>query len=267
MLYRLHGTNYDSSSSGNKALSRFISVCAVMMCILILNYATASAGNIIIGQITPPGLAIQGIQGITFDRGANPLVLDGSGKTIWRLDLHDASVISTFPLLTGPRASRSLNFDRTTGRYFTSRRFVDGDYLSTVDPLSGNVTDIGVMGFSNWLDMAIHPITGDLWLVTDCVNTECTEGQGGTLEMVNKLTGALTPVQNFGKSLGHLTALAISPQGRFFVASANSAGFSSIYEIDPTSGESTFITETGLGFISFLMDMVFDSSTNRLYTE
>jgi hypothetical protein len=42
-------------------------------------------------------------------------------------------------------------------------------------------------------------------------------------------------------------------------------GFSRIYELDPISGESTFITETGLGYLSILMDMAFDPSTNRLY--
>jgi len=121
------------------------------------------------------------------------------------------------------------------------------------------------MGTFNFLDMALHPITGDLWLVNDCANIGCTVAGGGSLWTVNKLTGTATPVQTFGTSLGQLTALAISPEGKFFVASFSSSGFSSIYEIDPITGKSTFITDTGLASLSILNDMAFNPSTNRLY--
>lgn len=226
----------------------------------IFNPSIASAGSIVIGQINPPGLTAGGITGITFDGAANPLVIDGFGRTIWRLNLHDASVISTFPLTTEEVNTRSLDFDVTTGRYFTSRRFAAGDYLSTVDPHSRIVTDLGVMGSFNFLDMAINPRTGDLWLVNDCANIACTLAGGGSLWTVDKLTGTATPVQTFGTSLGQLTALAISPEGRFFVASS-----SSIYEIDPITGQSTLVTNTGLAPLSLFTDMAFDPSTNRLY--
>src|SRR5882724_4790736 len=101
-------------SSMNKALSGFIPLYAAVVCILLLSHSMASAGAITIGQITPAGLAPQGIRGITFDGEANPLVLDGSGRTIWRLDLQDASVISTFPLTFVGDAS-GLAFDVVTG--------------------------------------------------------------------------------------------------------------------------------------------------------
>jgi len=139
--------------------------------------------------------------------------------------------------------------------------------LFTVDPFSGFATRVGPMGRFNFWNLATHPITGgDLWLVNDCANTQCTEVGGGTLGTVDKSTGAVTPVHYFGTSLDLLTALAISPQGRFFVAAQRGgfSGFNRIYEIDPVSGESTFITDTGSGQ-SILRGMAFDPSTSRLY--
>ena len=246
----------------NKAIAGFVSLC--LFCTLLLNPSIASAGSVVIGQINPLDLTMFGVTGITFDQGRNPLVIDGLGTALWRLDINDASVIST-RLLAQQALTRSLAFDLATSQYFTSnRRSGDTDTLSTVDPTTGTVREIGVIGTNfDFLNLAIDPVTHDLWLVNDCVNIGCTMAGGGSLWRVDKLTGAATPVDIFGTSLGQLTALAISPQEQFFVASS-----SSIYEIDPSTGQSTFITDTGLpssSFFNFFNSLAFDPSTDNLY--
>ena len=59
-------------SSMNRLVG-FISLCALVACILTLTPSIASAGAIVIGQINPPGLTAGGVTGITFDKGTNPL--------------------------------------------------------------------------------------------------------------------------------------------------------------------------------------------------
>jgi hypothetical protein len=248
--------------SVTRAPANLILLCAAVACSL----PAARAGSIDIGQINPPGLTAGGITGITFDRGADPLVIDGFGTTVWRLNIQDASVISTFPLTTPEVVTRGLEF-AATGQYFTSTRPNASDYLATVNPTVGSVSNIGVMGSFNFLDLASDPITGDLWMVNDCRNIACTSIQGGSLWKVDTSTGAAAPVLTFSASLGQLTAFAISPGGQFFVASAPATVSSSpiIYEINPITGKSILITDTGLAPLSFVTDMAFDPSTNLLY--
>src|SRR2546428_11362852 len=93
-------SEYDSWPSVNKALASFMCRRALVVCILLLKPLIVSAGTIVIGQINPPGLTEGGVAGITFDRETNPLVIDGFGRTMCRLNLQDASVISTFSLIT-----------------------------------------------------------------------------------------------------------------------------------------------------------------------
>jgi len=244
-----------------KAQTRLVFVSAAVLCSLLLDASIGSAASTVIGQINPPELTPGGATGITFDGRRNPLVIDGFGQTIWRLALKDVSTISTFSLSTLEVSTRSLEFDVRTGKYFITRRpGTNADYLSTADPKSGVVTDIGVMGTFNFLDLAIDPLTGNLWLVNDCADLRCTSAGGGSLWTVDKSTGMATPIQTFGTSLGQLTAFAISSEGRFFVASP-----SSIYEIDPNTGRSSLITDTGLAPLNLFTDMAFDPSTNRLY--
>jgi PEP-CTERM motif len=257
-----------SQHSFSATLNRRLADIALLFAAVAGGPSMARAGAIVIGQIDPPGLTAGGITGITFDGGSDPLVIDGFGITMWSLSIQNASVIATFPISTTEVATRSLEFDAAMGQYFTSTRpFAADDYLSEVNPLSGTLTDIGLMGSFNFLDLAVDPVTGVLWMVNDCSNLACTSVQGGSLWTVNTANGAAQPALTFGTSLGQLTALAISPQGQFFVASAPATTTSSpsIYEIDPITGTTTFVTNTGLAPLSIITDMAFDPSTNLLY--
>jgi hypothetical protein len=250
-------------------LNRRLAGIALLFAAVAGGPSMARAGSIVIGQINAP--VTGGIRGITFDGGSDPLVIDGFGINMWSLNIQNASVIATFPISTTEVTTESLEFDAATGQYFTSTRpFAADDYLSVVNPLSGTLTDIGLMGSSfNFLDLAVDPVTGVLWMGNDCSNLACTSVQGGSLWTVNTANGAAQPVVTFGTSLGQLTALAISPQGQFFVASApaNAGSSSSIYEIDP-NGTITFVTFvpiTGDAPVGYITDMAFDPSTNVLY--
>jgi len=233
-----------------------------VVCLAVSNQP-ANAGTTVIGQINPPGVSPTGVTGITFDKSPNPLVIDGSGFNIWRLNVSDASTIATYPL-PDPAATRTLKFDAFTHHLFNTRRPHSIDVLAIVNPRQGAVTELGTLGFFNSLDIAIHPVSGFMWMVNDCANESCTQAGGGQLWSVEKQSGVGVKVQEYGTGRGQFTALAISPTGQFYVATLI-GGFTSIYQIDPDTNNATFITGTSLAQNDIISDMAFDPATGRLY--
>ncbi len=115
---------------------------AATLCLTVQGVAMSmNAGNVlaeseVIGRIDPPGMNY--VTGITFDGDIHPLVVDGYGEVIWRLDIFDASVIATRYLNGGPATTRSLDYDFGSGVYYVSRRQSGvNDTLFTVDPTNG----------------------------------------------------------------------------------------------------------------------------------
>lgn len=212
----------------------------------------AAADSIAIGQITPAGLNY--VSGITFDGGPNPLVTDGFGATMWRIDVSNAGVLATHALTGGLATTRSLEFDATTGNYYTNRRSGSNDQLTTVDPFTGAVTIVGTTGINfNFLSQAVEPGTGDLWLIADA--------GGADLYSVDKVTGAGTLVMTYAFAMGQVTAMAVDAGGRYFVASING----NIYEIFPGSATVVPITSTGLTGVDHFTDFEQDPTTGRWY--
>jgi hypothetical protein len=229
--------------------------------VLVSTFAHA-AGAVLVGPISPPGLSPNGASGITFDNLPNPLVLDGFGRVIWRLDESNATVVATFPLAGGEASARSLAYDQTTHLVFTARDTA----LATVDPASGAIALLGTMGFFNFESLAVHPVTGELWMANDCNGPACTVLGGAQLWKVNKSTGSASFVRDFSSSgIGQATALAISSAGTFYVATVSGAGFAYLWQVDPVTGNVTFVMEAGLGVLSFINGMVFNPVTQRLY--
>ncbi|MHB8873550.1 MAG: NHL repeat-containing protein [Myxococcaceae bacterium] len=214
---------------------------------------------VVIGQMNPVGLSPAGVMGITFDGSPNPLVIDGFGRSVWRVSAQTAGVVDTFPLNAAEANTRSLAYDGF--RYFTNR---DGN-LSSVALASGAVSHIGSSGWFNFSSLALHPGTGELWMVNDCANAPCTSGQGAQLWRVNKTTGAATFVRDFSSlGIGQATALAISASGTFYVATLSVPGFARIWALDPAMGTATFVLDAGLAKLELLLGLAFDS-TQQLY--
>lgn len=240
----------------------------IMLFLLVLGIlppvTVVRADSIVIGRINPPDLNYAA--GVTFDGEANPLVVDGFGALIWRIDINDASVVSTHILKADqenidnqhgftPCCNRALDYDVSSGNYYVDRRQSPAnDTLYTVDPQTGAVNEIGLTGTDfTFLDQAIDPTTADLWLITD--------NGGGQLWSVNKTTGIGTMVQSYGGAMGDLTSIGIGPTGRMFVTSID--GF--IYEISSSNSEFTQVTTTDLSFPSFFRDFEYDAVSLRWY--
>jgi hypothetical protein len=196
------------------------------------------------------------------------LVLDGWGEVIWRLDISDADIVETYPISGGQNGTRGLDFDSSSGTYYTSRMIYTNrttsfslasptagweDSLATVDPFAGNLTTIGPLGgFFNFLDFAIHPTTRQLWLVTD--------NDGGSLRTVDTVTGASTLVHSYNNDLVQLHSMSIGPDGSFYLNSHES-----VFMIDPLSGGTLETFDLGIFGFNYLADFEFDPITQRWY--
>jgi|GEM_PF-5005032 len=228
-------------------------IVAVVFGIVIISAPAALADSIEVGRINPPG--INYCSGITFDGSVDPLTIDGFGDLMWRLDVTNAQVLSTHTLNGGRATTRGLEYDPTNGEYYTNRRRSgSNDELATVDPQSGAVNIIGLTGTGfNFLDQAVDPVTGKLWLITDI--------NGGGLYSVNKTSGAGTLVRNYGGAMGQLSAMAVGHGGRLFVASINGK-FYEIYADDPGVD---FVTITSLSGADHFRDFEYSPITARWY--
>ena len=226
----------------------------------------ASADVVRIGEIHPA--ASENVSGLTFDGGPNPLVLDGWGEVIWRLDISNGAIVETYPISGSPISTRALDFDSSSGTYYSSRATYTGRTTSfsfanptagwehslvTVDPFAGDLTTIGLLGdWFNFLDFAIHPTTGQLWLVTD--------EDGGSLRTVDTVTGASTLVHSFHNEVVQEHSMSIGPDGSFYVNSHES-----IFLIDPLSGDTLDTIDLGIFGFNYLADFEFDPITQRWY--
>ncbi len=126
---------------------------------------------------------------------------------------------------------RALAFDRN-GDLFMAR-FANGD-LFKVDPGTGQLTQIGSPGIPRLSGLAVNPLTGQLWAIS----------QLNRLYKLDKTTGQATLVGNPGFS--RTWDIAFDSQGRLFGLAGSANQAPQLIQIDTTSGAGTLIGSTGM---------------------
>ncbi len=210
-----------------------------------------------LGRIDPPELSAWGVLGIAFD-AAQPIVIDGTGRTMWRIDPETAGVLETFPMDAPAVFTQGLAFD--SRHLFTVR----DNRLATVDPASGEVVLAPrTMLRFNFLSLAVDPPTGDLWMLNDCWNPSCSTIGGTQLWRIDKATGRATLARNFSPlGLGQAMSLAITADGTFHAGVCDVHGVTKIWALDPVTGSARLETRTGLS--GLLIGLALDPSDHHL---
>src|SRR5262249_41162309 len=141
---------------------------------------------------------------------------------------------------------RSMNYIGN-GNFYQTRE--QPSALFVVNPFTGTANKIGTsLGgvLYNFLDIALDPTTGRLWMATDT-------GRASIYD-INRNTGGATFRASIS-GVNQLTSIAIGPTGRFFIsnASGNASVEDSIWELDPNNNfQKTLITTTGFKADSYL---------------
>lgn len=132
---------------------------------------------------------------------------------------------------------RALAFDRN-GDLFMAR-FANGD-LFKVDPETGQLVQIGSPGIPRLSGLAVNPLTGQLWAIS----------QLNKLYKIDKTTGQATLVGNPGFS--RTWDIAFDSQGRLFGLAGSANQAPDLIQIDTTSGVGTVIGATAMAGLKAL---------------
>lgn len=148
----------------------------------------------------------------------------------------------------------AMDFD-PTGTTLYAIRETSPRQLGTLDTSDGSFTviaDLGSPQSEQVTGLAIHPVTGAAYLSTS-------HGADGTLYSLDLVTGATSPIGNFGVS--HMIDIAMNCEGELY---GHGIDEDALYGIDPATGAATLIGLHGLP-ANFAQGMDFNNADGKLY--
>jgi hypothetical protein len=210
-------------------------------------------------QIAPPEMSPAGPQGLAFvDGEADPVILDGFGRAMWRIARDDAHLLVTYPLRNATDVNmRTLVYDAGAKRFLST----EGDQLVSIDG-AGAVTPIATFERANMFATSLAG--GTLWAIDDCLDRECTKGQGARLSTIDLRSGARTIVRDFGDALGQATAVAVLPDGRIAIATFGRDGYARVWLLADAHAKARALGSIGLARMAMLTAMAIDPSTGSV---
>jgi hypothetical protein len=219
-----------------------------------------NAGSRVIGQIPrSDGASVSGIAFDDLDPLHEPVVGDMWGRALWRVSLNDATIRQTyafpdtFPALCLEYIGNSKYLQVRDSPHGLSKLDVHTGAIQKMGPISGT-------GRYNFMDIAMDPTTGTLWMFTD-------ESQGLELYTLDQSSGVATHKLTLSSDKGILTSMAIGPGGEFYVTnySGVSNGVNSIFKVDLSNGHLSAVTATGYFGADFLTDFKYDAYRGKWF--
>ncbi len=240
------------------AISRWVP-CFVGICALALAAPSARAGFRTVAQLFPydDGHRTPRFSGIAFDGSANPWVIDSLSWEMKQYDLDTGSVLNTYTPAPPSLYNDTLEWDPATRTFYTMNQFA----FYAIDQAAHSRTTLGSFPYFNWASLAMNPATGVLWLGTD-------GGAAKDLWKVDRATGQLTYVRPINTSAYTLIAVAIDNAGNYFMAAQPGLWYSgpqAIYSLDPTTGNTQWVTDSTDQVQDLIKDCNFDPISGRCY--
>lgn len=160
------------------------------------------------------------------------------------VDKQTGAIVQWFPQQSDVLID-GMAYDPSTDTLFG---FDPGDGLYAIDRATGSFALVGSQSSANIGGLAVHPTTFDLFGISVF---------GGSLWQIDKMSGVTTLIEPAADDLGLAHGLTFAADGTLYASDTSGEGISSLFTIDPMTGDASFVSAIDRDFI---VGLAFDFS-------